>query len=61
LSSTVVLLNFFTVACDSDGTKIATGIHEELQPLVDMSMLSIPEKDKKGRAPQVHDAGAEYL
>ncbi len=56
-----MLLNFFTVACDSDGTKIATGIHEELQPLVDMSMLSIPEKDKKGRAPQVHDAGAEYL
>jgi len=50
-----VLLNF-TVAVDSDGTKIATGVHEVLQPLVDM--LSIPGKD---RALQVHDAGAEYL
>ncbi len=58
LSLTVVLLNF-TVAFDSDGTKIATGVHEVLQPLVDM--LSIPEKDRKGRALQVHDAGAEYL
>lgn len=51
----------FTVAFDRDGTDklLQAMLHAVLQPLVDM--VSITEKNRKGRAPQVHDAGAEYL
>ena len=47
---------------DSDGTKIATGVHEVLEMLkLVVDTLSIPEKENSGRALQRYVAGAGYM